>query len=67
MEVVDTVGAGDGFNAGFISAAARGLPLRDCVDWGNATACYTISHKGARTVPPREVIEKFMKDVPYIR
>ncbi|MBO1678244.1 carbohydrate kinase family protein [Bittarella massiliensis (ex Durand et al. 2017)] len=66
VEVVDTVGAGDGFNAGFISAAARGLPLRDCVDWGNATACYTISHKGARTVPPREVIEKFMRDVPYI-
>lgn len=35
-KIVDTVGAGDGFAAGVISAMAEGLPLRECVRRGNA-------------------------------
>src|SRR5512141_2249091 len=33
---VNTVGAGDAFDAGFITATVQGLPLADALRWGNA-------------------------------
>lgn len=51
VPVVDTVGAGDAFNAGFIAARLRHLDLRDAVEWGNAVAGLTIAGPGARSTP----------------
>ena len=34
--VVDAIGAGDSFDAGFVAAWLAGLPLRECAAWGNA-------------------------------
>ena len=53
VEVVDTVGAGDAFNAGFIAARLDGRPIGEALSWGNAVAASTISQPGARSVPTR--------------
>ena len=50
-EVVDTIGAGDAFNAGFIAAAALGKSLWDCATWGNGAATYALQYVGARQCP----------------
>ncbi len=61
VEVRDTIGAGDTFNAGFITAAAKGLPLEIANLHGNAAACYNLCYEGARNCPSPEQLEKFLK------
>jgi fructokinase/2-dehydro-3-deoxygluconokinase len=61
VEVVDTVGAGDVFNAGFIAARLVGLPLAEAVRWGNATAALKITRSGARSSPKRAEVEAFLQ------
>ena len=41
--VVDTIGAGDAFNAGFLFATARDQSMEDAVRQGVSTACAAIS------------------------
>ena len=49
--VVDTLGAGDAFDAGFIAARLAQLNLREAVRWGNAAAALKIGQVGARGLP----------------
>ncbi len=49
--VVDTVGAGDAFNAGFIAAKMDGAGDSEAVRRGHETAAYAISGYGARYLP----------------
>jgi fructokinase/2-dehydro-3-deoxygluconokinase len=62
VAVVDTVGAGDAFNAGFIAARLRGSDVADAVRWGNAVAALTISRPGARSTPTPEDLEAFLAE-----
>ena len=57
VDVADTVGAGDCFNAGFLYGKMRGWSLTDCARLANASggACAT-KIGGGRNVPTREEI-----------
>lgn len=45
-KIVDTVGAGDGFAAGVISALCEGLSLKEATERGNVIGAIQITHKG---------------------
>ncbi len=62
VEVVDTLGAGDAFNGGFISARLAGRNLPDSVRWGNATAALKLGKTGARGLPTRQTLLEFLDD-----
>jgi sugar/nucleoside kinase (ribokinase family) len=44
VDAVDSTGAGDSFDAGFLHAWLRGLPLAEAMRWGNA--CGALSTRG---------------------
>jgi sugar/nucleoside kinase (ribokinase family) len=46
VQPVDTVGAGDSFNAGFLHKFIRGAGLQECLDYGNLSAALSTSHAG---------------------
>lgn len=61
VDVVDTTGAGDAFDAGFISAVLYGKGLEEALRWGCATAAIKIQKKGARAGLPRiEELRSFL-------
>lgn len=55
VEVVDTVGAGDAFVAGFLSGRLRGWATKDCLGLANACGACAVSVPGdAESMPPEE-------------
>jgi 2-dehydro-3-deoxygluconokinase len=60
-EVVDTVGAGDGFAVGVISALLDGLSLEEATRRGNAIGALAVMSPGDMDgLPTREALEAFM-------
>ncbi|AEB06962.1 2-keto-3-deoxygluconate kinase [Coriobacterium glomerans PW2] len=61
-QVVDTVGAGDGFAVGLISALLEGLELEDAVARGNAIGAMQVSCLGDNEgLPDRRALDAFMR------
>lgn len=60
ITVVDTLGAGDAFNAGFITASLEGRPLGEAVRWGHAVAALKLGKPGARSTPRRVEVEQLL-------
>lgn len=52
LNPVDTSGAGDAFNAGYLSARLEGADPREAARQGNALAAWTIMRAGA--IPPQD-------------
>ena len=64
VKVVDTTGAGDAFNAGFVAALCNGRSGKDCLLWGNGVAALKIQSKGARTgLPTLKDLAKFLHEM----
>jgi 5-dehydro-2-deoxygluconokinase len=52
IDVVNNVGAGDGFFSGFVSGWLRGLPLDVCARRGNAVGALVVSRHGCSVAMP---------------
>lgn len=61
-EVVDTLGAGDAFDVGFIAARVEGLDVETALRWGNAVAALKIARPGARALPTRVEVESLLHE-----
>ncbi len=61
VEVVDTTGAGDAFNAGLAVALAEGRSLPDAIAFANATAALCVTRPGtAPSMPRRAEVEALL-------
>lgn len=60
VEVVDTIGAGDVYNAGYIRAVLEGKTIGDALQEGNAVAAFKVAHKGARSSPTVKQLGQFL-------
>lgn len=59
---VDTTGAGDSFNAGFLFQYLRGAPLEQSIRWGNACgALSTRALGGTEGFPTAAEVERFLE------
>jgi 5-dehydro-2-deoxygluconokinase len=52
VPVASTIGAGDGFASGFLSALLDGRPLEDCLRYGNAAAAVVVSRVSCSDAMP---------------
>lgn len=60
VEVIDPVGAGDSFNAGFLRQWTQGKPLAQCLAYGNlAAACSTTKPGGTEAFRDAAYWKKF--------
>ena len=62
VNVVDTTGAGDAFNAGLLAGLSYGLELPEAVILANATAALKITRKGARASPTLNEVCAFLAE-----
>ena len=63
LDVVDTIGAGDSFDAGFITEYIRGSDLETCLRHGNlAGALSTTKPGGTEAFRDRDHREQFLRD-----
>lgn len=63
VEVLDTTGAGDAFNGGFVTALGEGMGLMDAARFGNVTGALSVTRPGtAPSMPARgEIDALFLK------
>ncbi|MBQ4113740.1 MAG: carbohydrate kinase family protein, partial [Clostridia bacterium] len=61
VEVKDTTGAGDSFNAGFVYGFVSGLPLEECLKRGNGCGSLSATMLGGNTgFPFKEQLESWI-------
>lgn len=62
-KLIDTIGAGDNFAAGFITAILEGKTLKECSEVANVTASISVEYLGATTgVKNRQQVENRMEE-----
>ena len=67
VDVADTVGAGDSFDAGLISAYLRDLSPEECLRYANAVAAITCTARGSTKGHPDHIaVERLIREGKYI-
>lgn len=63
VHAIDTTGAGDAFNGGFVTALSRGMDLFDAVRYGNCTGALSVTKMGtAPAMPYRNEIDALYRE-----
>ncbi len=63
VKAIDTVAAGDAFNAGLTAALVEGYSLREAVVWGAAAGALSVTQRGAQSsLPHRNELLSFLND-----
>ena len=63
VEVVSTIGAGDGFASGFLYALLRGMTVADCLHYGNAAAAIVVSRLScSEAMPTLAEVERLIEE-----
>jgi 5-dehydro-2-deoxygluconokinase len=62
VDVVSTIGAGDGFASGFLYAMLRDRPLLECLHYGNAAAAIVVSRLScSEAMPVLDEVEQMIR------
>ncbi|HII53335.1 hypothetical protein COT30_00040 [Candidatus Micrarchaeota archaeon CG08_land_8_20_14_0_20_49_17] len=61
VKAVDTIGAGDCFAAGFLTANIEGKEVKESLRFACAVSAQKVMRRGAQNIPEREGIERFLK------
>lgn len=62
VKAIDTTGAGDAFNAGFVYGTLSGWDLKKIAEFANAAAAFSVTKLGGSTgAPTRLEVEDFIK------
>ncbi len=62
VDFVDPVGAGDSFDAGFLSQYVRGADLSACLHWGNMAGAFSTTRPGGtEAFRDRETLQSFLR------
>lgn len=68
VKVIDSTGAGDGFNAGFLYGMLKGLTIEESAILGNALGAYVCSGLGAQHHPSiKQLLRKFPQLKSFIK
>ena len=62
VNVVDTVGAGDIFDSGFLAAYVQEKEIDECLLWGSAAAAYSLQFSGASNSPNKLQLGNFISN-----
>ena len=63
VEAIDTVAAGDAFNAGLAAALDQQLNMRDALRWGLAAGALAVTRAGAQpSLPERSEVLRFLAE-----
>ena len=62
VDAIDTTGAGDAYNGGFVMALAEGRNLFEAARYGNATGALSVTRLGtAPAMPGRAEIDEMVR------
>src|SRR5579863_8605141 len=63
VEVVSTIGAGDGFASGFLYGLLKELPVAECLHYGNAAAAVVVSRLScSEAMPTLAEVEQMIRE-----
>lgn len=61
VQAVDTTGAGDSFNAGFVYGFLKGKDIKECLKYGNGCGALSVTQLGGNTgFPVEEALVEFI-------